>query len=64
MVLLSAGSRCLAEASCDLVKRPAPGLRHFEVGEDEEEDQQDSEDDEDVGATHLLWRGTRGETTV
>lgn len=53
-VLLPTGGGRLAEAGGDLVKRSALGLRHFEVGEDEEQEQQHSKDDEDVGAAQLL----------
>lgn len=52
-VLFSRGSR-LAEAGRDLVERPALGLWHFEVGEDEEHEQQHGEDDKYVGAAQLL----------
>lgn len=51
---VSMGGTPLAELGGDLVKGSALGLRHLEVGEDEEEDQQDGEDDEDVGATEVL----------
>lgn len=52
--LVSMGGTPLAELGSNLIKGSAPGLRHLEVGEDEEEDQQDGEDDEDVGATEVL----------
>lgn len=63
-MLFSSGGSCLAEARGDLVERSAPGLRHFEVGEDEEQEQQHSEDDEHVGAAQLLWREIRGEAII
>lgn len=63
MLLCSADSR-LAEAGWDLVKRPALGLRHFEVGEDEEHEQQHSEDDKYIGATQHLWRDAKEETII
>lgn len=47
-----------SEVCSDVVKGAAFGLRHFEVGEDEEAEQQDGEDDEDVRATESL-RGHR-----
>lgn len=53
-VLFPSGGSRLAEAGGDLIKSPAPGLRHFEIGEDEEQEQQHHEDDEDVRATRVL----------
>lgn len=63
-VLFSSGGSRLAEAGRDLIKRPALGLRHFEIGEDEEQEQQHSEDDKHVGAAQLLWRNIGGETII
>lgn len=56
-VLFSTCGCCLPETRRDFVERPALGLWHFEVGEDEEQEQQHGEDDEDIRATQLLWRG-------
>lgn len=53
-VFLCSHHGCLAEAGSDIVKRPALGLRHFEVGEDEEYEQQHDEDDEHIGTAQLL----------
>lgn len=50
----------LTETRGDLVEGPTLGLRHLEVGEDEEEDEQHREDDEDVGAAELLGREEEG----
>lgn len=59
----SAGGR-LPEAGWNLVKRPAPGLWHFEVSEDEEYEQQHDEDDEHVGAAQFLRRDVRRKTII
>lgn len=48
-VFLSSHHGRLAEAGSDIVKRPALGLWHFEVGEDEEYEQQHDEDDVHIG---------------
>lgn len=53
-VLVSGLTGEFSEVCSDVVEGAAFGLRHFEVGEDEEAEQQDGEDDEDVGATELL----------
>lgn len=63
-VLFPSGGSRLAEAGGDLVERPALGLRHFEVGEDEEHEQKHSEDDEHVRAARLLWREIRNEAII
>lgn len=46
----------LAEAGSDIIKRPAFGLWHSEVGEDEEYEQQHDEDDKHVGTAELLLK--------
>lgn len=45
---------CGSESLSNVVKGPSSGLRHSQVGEDEEEDEEDHEDDEDVRTTKFL----------
>lgn len=60
--LVALAAPTLPEARGNLIKGPAFGLRHLEVGEDEEEHEQHCEDDEDVGAAELL--GLKGNEEV
>ena len=43
-----------SESLSDVVKGPSSGLRHSQVGEDEEQDEEDHKDDEDIRTTKLL----------
>lgn len=62
--LVTLAAPALPEARGDLVKGPAFGLRHLEVGEDEEEHEQHREDDEDVEAAELLGLKGNGEVSA
>lgn len=50
------GRRPAAEAVGYLLKGLAPGLGHFEEGEDDEDDEESSEDEEDPWPTQFLGR--------
>lgn len=49
--LSSSSPLCLPfEGSCNILKSPAPGLRDFKEGEDQEDHEEASEDNENVGS--------------
>lgn len=50
------GRRPAAEAVGYLLEGLAPGLGHFEEGEDDEDDEESSEDEEDPRPTQFLGR--------
>lgn len=51
---LGAVRRAGGKLLSDVIKRSSFGLRHLQVGEDEEEDEEDHENDEDVWAAKFL----------
>lgn len=49
------------KATSNVLESPSFGLRHFEVGEDDEEDEADDEDDENIGPTEFLKNRAKGD---